>query len=203
MYRYAWCSPSRNSFLTGRYPDTLEIWNFGKSFRDTRENPPTGGGSPDMTVVPMPQYFKQVQSCTSAGPHHCVTLLLATALSFCLFLFLSSARAVDAAGHSLLCSSCLLATACHCPTCCSPLFTTTGDVDAAGHWRYCSRCFAPAACSPLLATDRHCPTCCSPHFTTTGDVDAPDHSSSMRAHVPRRALIATAAAGCLEAFVHF
>lgn len=27
----AWCSPSRNSFLTGRYPDTLQIWDFGKS----------------------------------------------------------------------------------------------------------------------------------------------------------------------------
>mmetsp|Transcript_5125 Transcript_5125/g.15625 ORF Transcript_5125/g.15625 Transcript_5125/m.15625 type:complete len:636 (-) Transcript_5125:95-2002(-) len=54
-----WCSPSRNSFMTGRYPDTLQIWNFGKSFRNTRENPPTGGGDPDMTVIPMPQYFKE------------------------------------------------------------------------------------------------------------------------------------------------
>ena len=54
----AWCSPSRNSFLTSRYPDTLQIWNFGKSFRDTPENPPDNSTRPDMKVVPLPQWFK-------------------------------------------------------------------------------------------------------------------------------------------------
>ena len=54
----AWCSPSRNSFLTSRYPDTLQIWDFGKNFRDTPENPPDNSTSPDMKVVPMPQWFK-------------------------------------------------------------------------------------------------------------------------------------------------
>ena len=29
------CSPSRNSFLSGRRPDTTQIWNFKGSFRDT------------------------------------------------------------------------------------------------------------------------------------------------------------------------
>ena len=29
----AWCSPSRNSFLTGRAPDTTQAWNFEDSFR--------------------------------------------------------------------------------------------------------------------------------------------------------------------------
>jgi hypothetical protein len=29
------CSPSRNSFLSGRRPDTTKIWNFKNSFRDT------------------------------------------------------------------------------------------------------------------------------------------------------------------------
>jgi arylsulfatase A-like enzyme len=57
--QYAWCSPSRNSFMTGRYPDTLQIWNFGKNFRTTPQNPPTGGGSPDLSVTPIPEYFKQ------------------------------------------------------------------------------------------------------------------------------------------------
>ncbi len=28
------CSPSRNSFLSGRRPDTTKIWNFEQSFRD-------------------------------------------------------------------------------------------------------------------------------------------------------------------------
>lgn len=29
----AWCSPSRNSFLTGRTPDQTKTWNFQDSFR--------------------------------------------------------------------------------------------------------------------------------------------------------------------------
>ena len=32
------CSPSRNSFLSGRRPDTTQIWNFQHSFRDTLGN---------------------------------------------------------------------------------------------------------------------------------------------------------------------
>jgi hypothetical protein len=51
----AWCSPSRNSFLSGRYPDTLQIWDFGKSFRTTAENPP----APGVRIVPMPAFFKE------------------------------------------------------------------------------------------------------------------------------------------------
>ena len=30
------CSPSRNSFMTGRRPDTTQVWNFVDSFRDPR-----------------------------------------------------------------------------------------------------------------------------------------------------------------------
>ena len=29
----AWCSPSRNSFLTGRRPDTTRVWGFNDDFR--------------------------------------------------------------------------------------------------------------------------------------------------------------------------
>lgn len=32
------CSPSRNSFLSGRRPDTTQIWNFKGSFRDVLGN---------------------------------------------------------------------------------------------------------------------------------------------------------------------
>eukprot|EP00928_Gymnodinium_smaydae_P062037 TRINITY_DN45983_c0_g1_i1.p1 TRINITY_DN45983_c0_g1~~TRINITY_DN45983_c0_g1_i1.p1 ORF type:complete len:647 (-),score=62.03 TRINITY_DN45983_c0_g1_i1:136-1839(-) len=32
------CSPSRNSFLSGRRPDTTQVWNFENSFRDTLGN---------------------------------------------------------------------------------------------------------------------------------------------------------------------
>lgn len=42
------CSPSRNSFMTGRRPDTTRIWNFKDSFR-------TAG--PDWTTIP--EYFKK------------------------------------------------------------------------------------------------------------------------------------------------
>lgn len=30
----AWCSPSRNSFLTGKRPDDLKIYGFRRSFRE-------------------------------------------------------------------------------------------------------------------------------------------------------------------------
>ena len=46
----AWCSPSRNSFLTGRQPDVTKAWNFLTSFRDA-----PGGES----FVTLPQYFKE------------------------------------------------------------------------------------------------------------------------------------------------
>lgn len=52
----SWCSPSRNSFLSGRSPDTLQIYDFGKSFRETKENPPTPGGG--AAVMPLPEFFK-------------------------------------------------------------------------------------------------------------------------------------------------
>eukprot|EP00403_Amphidinium_massartii_P007535 CAMPEP_0178375700 /NCGR_PEP_ID=MMETSP0689_2-20121128/3024_1 /TAXON_ID=160604 /ORGANISM="Amphidinium massartii, Strain CS-259" /LENGTH=496 /DNA_ID=CAMNT_0019995703 /DNA_START=155 /DNA_END=1645 /DNA_ORIENTATION=+ len=32
--QYAYCSPSRNSFLSGRRPDTTQVWNFVNNFRD-------------------------------------------------------------------------------------------------------------------------------------------------------------------------
>jgi iduronate 2-sulfatase len=45
------CSPSRNSFMSGRRPDTTRVWNFVGSFRDAAE----GGNG----WVTMPQFFKQ------------------------------------------------------------------------------------------------------------------------------------------------
>ena len=60
----AWCSPSRNSFLTGRAPDTTQAWNFEDSFRVV------GGGAPGSPPRPgtpgagaswttLPGYFLQ------------------------------------------------------------------------------------------------------------------------------------------------
>ena len=55
------CSPSRNSFMTGRRPDATGVWNFNDDFRISR---PTGdpedtrpGRGADWTTLP--QYFKQ------------------------------------------------------------------------------------------------------------------------------------------------
>ncbi len=42
------CSPSRNSFLTGRYPDRTRVWNFFDHFRNT-----TG-----QNWTTMPEFFK-------------------------------------------------------------------------------------------------------------------------------------------------
>ena len=43
------CSPSRNSFLSGRRPDTTKVWNFENSFRETLGY---------ANVTSMPQAFK-------------------------------------------------------------------------------------------------------------------------------------------------
>jgi hypothetical protein len=55
----AWCSPSRNSFLTGRRPDVTRAWGFVTSFRD----------SPDgANWTTLPGWFKrQGYFCASAG----------------------------------------------------------------------------------------------------------------------------------------
>jgi iduronate 2-sulfatase len=45
------CSPSRNSFMSGRRPDTTMTWNFIDDFRTT----PVGGEN----WVSMPEYFKR------------------------------------------------------------------------------------------------------------------------------------------------
>ena len=47
---YPYCSPSRNSFLSGRLPDVTQVWNFQDDFRHT------SGGD---TWISLPQHFKR------------------------------------------------------------------------------------------------------------------------------------------------
>jgi iduronate 2-sulfatase len=47
----AHCSPSRNSLMSGKTPDSVKVWNFIDDFRD----PSVGGDS----TVSLPQFFKQ------------------------------------------------------------------------------------------------------------------------------------------------
>ena len=47
--QYAFCAPSRNSFMSGRRPDTTRVWNFHDHFREE------GVGAEWATL---PQYFK-------------------------------------------------------------------------------------------------------------------------------------------------
>ena len=47
----AHCAPSRNSFMSGRYPDTTKIYNVFSDFR-MRSNPAN-------PIIPIPQWFKQ------------------------------------------------------------------------------------------------------------------------------------------------
>ena len=42
------CAPSRNSFLTGRRPDAIAVWNWQASFRTSRGD----------DVVTLPGFFK-------------------------------------------------------------------------------------------------------------------------------------------------
>eukprot|EP00035_Acanthoeca_spectabilis_P036785 m.41683 g.41683 ORF g.41683 m.41683 type:complete len:652 (+) comp8246_c0_seq1:1293-3248(+) len=56
--QYAYCSPSRNSFMTGRRPDTTGVWEFKDHFREE------GVGA---DWVSMPEFFKQYGYLTLGG----------------------------------------------------------------------------------------------------------------------------------------
>ena len=47
----AHCAPSRNSFMSGRYPDRLKVYNVNGDFRSA--------STPDDPITPIPQYFKE------------------------------------------------------------------------------------------------------------------------------------------------
>ena len=49
--QFAWCSPSRNSFLSGRRPDATAAWNFRDSFRN--------GTAEGQNMVTLPGWFKK------------------------------------------------------------------------------------------------------------------------------------------------
>ena len=51
---FAICSPSRNSFMSGRMPDTTRVWNFRQDFRSAGLSA-AGAGSEWVTL---PEYFK-------------------------------------------------------------------------------------------------------------------------------------------------
>jgi len=56
--QYAFCSPSRNSFMTGRRPDTTRVWEFTDHFREK------GVGA---NWTSLPQYFKKHGYLTLGG----------------------------------------------------------------------------------------------------------------------------------------
>lgn len=49
---YAYCAPTRNSFMSGRMPDTTKVWNFLDSFRDPTVVDRTGLNGMDWTTLP-------------------------------------------------------------------------------------------------------------------------------------------------------
>jgi len=48
--QFAYCAPSRNSFMSGRRPDTNKVWNFNNHFRE----PECGGDK----WTSLPEHFK-------------------------------------------------------------------------------------------------------------------------------------------------
>lgn len=46
--QFPWCSPSRQSFMTGRRPDTTKAWTFTTSFRDALPN-----------AISLPEHFRR------------------------------------------------------------------------------------------------------------------------------------------------
>eukprot|EP00038_Savillea_parva_P009173 m.181696 g.181696 ORF g.181696 m.181696 type:complete len:542 (-) comp15341_c0_seq1:76-1701(-) len=55
--QYAFCAPSRNSFMSGRRPDTTRVWNFQDHFRQPVSAP--GGGAGGENWLSLPEYFKK------------------------------------------------------------------------------------------------------------------------------------------------
>ena len=55
----AHCSPSRNSFMTSRYPDTLKIWNVNADFRNAAKSGTQQNPEPDARIFPIPHWFKR------------------------------------------------------------------------------------------------------------------------------------------------
>ncbi len=52
---FAICSPSRNSFMTGRAPDRTRVWNFMQDFRHAGVDL---AGAPGANWTSLPEYFK-------------------------------------------------------------------------------------------------------------------------------------------------
>lgn len=52
---FAICSPSRNSFMSGRPPDETRVWNFRQDFRQAGLSK---AGVPGSAWVSLPEYFK-------------------------------------------------------------------------------------------------------------------------------------------------
>ena len=55
--QYAFCAPSRNSFMSGRRPDTTRVWNFFDHFRQSADSSPSRGAGGE-SWRSMPEYFK-------------------------------------------------------------------------------------------------------------------------------------------------
>ena len=53
---FAICSPSRNSFMSGRAPDSTRVWNFRQDFRAAGVD---RGGKPGASWVTLPEHFKR------------------------------------------------------------------------------------------------------------------------------------------------
>eukprot|EP00039_Didymoeca_costata_P013470 m.205289 g.205289 ORF g.205289 m.205289 type:complete len:702 (+) comp15783_c0_seq5:81-2186(+) len=58
--QFAVCNPSRNSFMTGRRPDSTMVWNFQNSFRGS-------GGGPGESWDSMPEHFRKMGWITVGG----------------------------------------------------------------------------------------------------------------------------------------
>ena len=52
--QFAYCCPTRNSFMSGRRPDTTQVWNFNRNYREAGHNVTRTAAWNDL-----PQWFKR------------------------------------------------------------------------------------------------------------------------------------------------
>lgn len=70
--QFQWCSPSRNSFMSGRRPNTIRVWSGANNFRDAKACVKTNGEP----CTSWPEHFKNNGWLTAGTGKTCEALIV-------------------------------------------------------------------------------------------------------------------------------